>query len=91
MAIRLRSGRGNLVATNHVVGRDVGGATSASAFAAQVDALLTTAGAGRLEVTAVAVDRVSTDNTVLDSGTDEQVALDRDANAFRAAPDVGWP
>jgi inulin fructotransferase (DFA-I-forming) len=87
--IRLIDGQANYVATNHVVAMDVHAKSSGSAFAAQVDALLTTAASDGLAVTAVKVDSESTRNTILDSGSDTQVVADRAANAVRATPAVG--
>ena len=86
--IRLKAGGGNYVATNHVVSMDVRGESSSSAYAAQVDALLSTDAAERLAVTTVMVDPESKRNTILDSGTEGQVDMDVAANAFRASPAV---
>jgi hypothetical protein len=88
VVVRLVSGSGNHVATNHVVATDVRARTGDSAFAAQVDALLTTEASGRLDVTTVLVDPASVRNTVLDSGDDAQVVMDRTVNAFRPTPTV---
>jgi inulin fructotransferase (DFA-I-forming) len=87
--IRLMAGGGNYVATNHVVALDVHAKSSGSAFAAQVDALLTTDATDHLAVTCVVVDPESARNTILDSGTDSQVVADRTVNAVRATPAVG--
>lgn len=87
--IRLVDGNANYVSTNHVVALDVHAKSSGSAFAAQVDALLTTDGSAHLVVTTVAVDSESAGNTILDSGNDIQVDFDRAANAFRATPMIG--
>lgn len=86
--VRLVSGTGNYVATNHVVAQDVDARSSDSCFEAQVDALLTTGGATALDVTTVLVDEASTHNTVLDSGEEGQVVMDRTVNAFRPTPSV---
>jgi len=88
VVIRLVSGGGNYVATNHVVATDARAATGDSAFAAQVDALLTTQASGRLPVTTVLVDAASAGNTVLDSGDETEVVMDRTVNAFRPTPVV---
>ncbi|MDO9397607.1 MAG: NosD domain-containing protein [Herbiconiux sp.] len=88
VVIRLASGRGNYVATNHVVGRNVHAATGGSAFEAQVEALLSTEASDTLTVTAVAVDAASVRNTVLDTGTDAEVLADRTVNAVRPTPTV---
>ncbi|KAF2415429.1 NosD domain-containing protein [Microbacterium sp. B35-30] len=88
--IRILRGNDNHVATNHVVAKDVATASSDSAFEAQVDALLTTGSSQALAVTTVMVDAASTRNTILDSGRDDQVVLNRAVNAFRATPSVGF-
>ncbi len=87
--IRLVDGAGNFVSTNNVVAMDVHTKSSGSAFAAQVDALLTTDASDGLAVTTVRVDSESTGNAILDSGSDAQVVVDRATNAFRATPTVG--
>ncbi|KQP67991.1 fructotransferase [Microbacterium sp. Leaf288] len=87
--IRILRGNDNHVATNHVVAKDVATASSDSAFEAQVDALLTTGSSQALAVTTVMVDAASTRNTILDSGRDDQVVLNRAVNAFRATPSLG--
>lgn len=86
--IRLVAGEENYVATNHVVARDVRSESGESAFDSQVSALLSTERAASLPVVHVQVDERSTANTVLDSGTDSQVRVDRRTNAFRATPDI---
>ncbi|GAB3095454.1 NosD domain-containing protein [Isoptericola nanjingensis] len=88
VVVRLVSGGGNHVANNHVVAKDVRAATGDSAFSAQVDALLTIEAARRLPVTTVQVDSGSVRNTVLDSGDEAQVVMDRSVNAFRPTPTV---
>ncbi|WP_341953690.1 right-handed parallel beta-helix repeat-containing protein [Salinibacterium sp. TMP30] len=87
--IRLMAGGSNYVSSNHVVAMDVHAKSSGSAFAAQVDALLTTEASDGLVVTAVKVDSESARNTILDSGSDAQVVVDAAVNAFRATPTVG--
>ncbi len=62
---------------------------SGSAFEAQVDALLATDASEVLAVTTVLVDPASNGNTILDSGSDAQVVVDRATNAFRALPVIG--
>jgi inulin fructotransferase (DFA-I-forming) len=86
--VRLVSGSGNHVANNHVAAVDVRTTTGDSAFSAQVDALLSTEVSGPLAVTAVLVDAASLRNTVLDSGDDAQVVMDRTVNAFRPTPTI---
>ncbi|MBN9326940.1 MAG: fructotransferase [Cellulomonas sp. 73-145] len=87
--VRLVSGGGNYIANNHVVASDVRSEASDSCFSAQVDALLTTESSGQLAVTTVLVESGSVGNTVLDSGNEIEVVLDRGANAFRPTPAIG--
>jgi hypothetical protein len=87
--IRVAAGSGNYVSSNHVVAMDVHAATSDSCFTAQVDSLLATDASDGLTVTTVLVDLGSVRNTVLDSGTDAQLVVDRSANAVRATPAIG--
>jgi inulin fructotransferase (DFA-I-forming) len=89
--VRLVSGSGNYVANNHVVAGDIRAKTSDSCFSAQVDALLTTESSGRLPVTTVLVESASCGNTVLDSGDETQVVMDRATNAFRPTPTIADP
>lgn len=93
--IHLVVGQGNYIANNHIVAtRDAGAEPSADAgscFTTQVGALLATDRRVALEVTAVLVASAATHNTVLDSGADHQVLLDRSLNAFRATPVPGQP
>ncbi len=86
--IDVSGGEGNYIATNHVVALDVDGASSDSAFAAQVDALLSTTGTRKLAVTAVRVSDAAHATTVLDSGTDAEVSADRSRNAVRGLPSI---
>lgn len=87
--IHIVSGNGNYISTNHVVATDVHAKTSDSCFSAQVDALLTTEASNPLTVTTVLVEKESLQNTILDSGSDAQVVMDRNVNAFRATPTPG--
>ncbi|KNY04735.1 MULTISPECIES: NosD domain-containing protein [unclassified Microbacterium] len=89
--IRVAGGSGNHIANNHVVAKDVRSSSSDDCFEAQVGALLGTPEEGRLEVVTVLVDADAVANTVLDSGTDDEVVLDRTRNAFRATPAVPTP
>lgn len=89
IAIRISSGSGNYVATNHVVARDVHASSGGSAFEAQVDALLSTDFSQPLTITAVSVDPASVRNTILDTGTDAEVLADRRVNAVRPTPSAG--
>jgi inulin fructotransferase (DFA-I-forming) len=89
VVVRLASGSGNYVATNHTVATDVRSRSGDDCFVAQVDALLTTEASGSLAVTTVHVDPASTGNTVLDSGSAAEVVIDRTRNAFRPTPAIG--
>ena len=87
--VRVASGSGNYIATNHVVAKSVDATANDSCFEAQVDALLATESSEGLAVTTVVVDPGARANTVLDSGTVAQVVLDDAVNAFRPTPSVG--
>lgn len=93
--IRVVSGKGNYIANNHIVAttETARAQTQASeedaCFAAQVEALLTTASLKALDVTAVLVEKESQQNTILDSGSDAQMVLDKRVNALRATPTPG--
>ena len=91
--IRIVSGTGNFVSGNHMVATTEASKTQTSAtnscFDAQVGALLTVDALQPLEVTAVQVETESRQNTILDSGSDAQVVMDRTVNAFRATPTPG--
>lgn len=88
--IRIVSGRGNYVANNHIVATTESAhsndALNRDCFATQVGAILATTNLTALDVVAVKVEPGSVQNTVLDSGGDTQVMLDRTANAFRPTP-----
>lgn len=87
--IRIVSGNGNYISNNHVVATEVHAKISDSCFSAQVDALLTTEASEPLTVTTVLVEKESLQNTILDSGSDAQVVMDKTVNAFRATPTSG--
>lgn len=87
--IRIVSGSGNYISNNHVVATEVHAKISDSCFSAQVEALLTTEASGSLTVTTVLVEKESIQNTILDSGSDAQVVMDKTVNAFRATPTPG--
>lgn len=91
--IRLTSGMGNYISSNHIVATTeasgVQTEASDSCFSAQVDALTTTDKRAPLEVVAVLVEEESMQNIVLDSGMDSQVIINKSANAFRAIPGIG--
>ncbi|SDZ56812.1 inulin fructotransferase (DFA-I-forming) [Evansella caseinilytica] len=87
--IRIVSGNGNYISNNHVVATEVHVKISDSCFSAQVDALLTTEASEPLTVTTVLVEKESLQNTILDSGCDAQVVMDKTVNVFRATPTPG--
>jgi inulin fructotransferase (DFA-I-forming) len=87
--IRIVSGNGNYISNNHIVATEVHAKISDSCFSAQVDALLTTEASEQLTVTTVLVEKESLQNTILDSGSDAQVVMDKTVNAFRATPTPG--
>lgn len=91
--LRIVSGTGNYISDNHVVATTVTDQTNTttidSCFHAQVDSLLTVDALRALDVTVVQVETASQQNTILDSGSDEQVVIDRTVNAFRATPVPG--
>lgn len=87
--IRIVSGNGNYISNNHIVATEVHAKISDSCFSAQVDALLTTEASEPLTVTTVLVEKESLQNTILDSGSDAQVIMDKTVNAFRATPTPG--
>ncbi|MGI8383467.1 NosD domain-containing protein [Robertmurraya sp. P23] len=87
--IRIVSGNGNYISNNHVVATEVHAKISDSCFSAQVEALLTTKASEPLTVTTVLVEKESLQNTILDSGSDAQVVMDKTVNAFRATPTPG--
>ncbi|MFB5198449.1 NosD domain-containing protein [Neobacillus sp. KR4-4] len=87
--IRIVSGNGNYISNNHVVATEVHAKISDSCFSAQVEALLTTEASEPLTVTTVLIEKESLQNTILDSGSDAQVVMDKTVNAFRATPTPG--
>lgn len=95
IVIRLVAGKGNYLANNHIVATTEASASQAqtleedACFAAQVSALLTTDRLKALDAVAVLVEKRSAQNTILDSGSDNQVLMDRAVNAFRATPVPG--
>lgn len=91
--IHVASGKGNYISNNHIVASagaaDEPDAETDSCFARQVDALLTVKELEELPVITVLIEKESVKNTVLDTGSDEQVVMDRTVNAFRAVPVPG--
>lgn len=89
VVIRLEAGSRNFVTSNHVVAKSALAKSGGSAFAAQVDALLSTHVSDELTVRTVVVESESTRNTILDSGSDAEVVAGRTTNAVRATPSLG--
>lgn len=91
--IRIVSGKGNYVANNHIVATTESAhesdAPNSECFATQVEAILATGNLTGLEVIAVKVEAAASHNTVLDSGRDAEVQMDRSVNAFRGTPTPG--
>lgn len=86
--IHLVAGRENYIANNNFVASEAHVQSGNSAFAAQVDSLLTVEEAAPLQVITVLIEDQSLKNTVLDSGNEQQVSLDKTMNAFRATPTI---
>lgn len=91
--IRVASGRGNYIANNHIVATTeasvMNEAPNSACFSTQVEALLSSENLIPLEVITILVEDGAIQNTILDSGTDEQVVMDRAMNAFRGNPILG--
>lgn len=91
--IRLVSGNGNYIANNHIVTTTEQGQTSdapnSACFSTQVGALLSTENLATLDAVFVLVESASSGNTILDSGSEAQVVLDKAVNAFRGTPVPG--
>ena len=93
--IRIVSGKGNYVANNHIVATTesshASDAPNSECFATQVEAILATNNLTALDVIAVKIEPGASYNTVLDSGSDAQVVMDRSVNALRGTPVPGQP
>lgn len=91
--IRLVSGTDNYIANNHIVAtteeEQTSDAPNSACFSTQVGALLSTENLSALDVVFVLVDSASSGNTILDSGSEAQVVLDKAVNAFRGTPVPG--
>jgi len=91
--IHVVSGKRNYISDNHIVATtevsEVQAVTTDSCFSTQVGALLTTDKLEALDVITVLVERESIQNTILDSGSDVQVVMDKTVNVFRATPTPG--
>lgn len=89
--IHLASGKGNYINGNHIVAMEPAPIAKEgdSCFSMQVEALLSAKNAAPFDVIAVLVEKESVQNTVLDSGSAQQVIIDQNVNAFRATPIPG--
>lgn len=91
--IHVVSGKGNYIANNHIVATtevsEVQAAPNSACFSTQVEALLSIDKLEALNVTTVLIEREAVQNTILDSGSDVQVVMDKTVNAFRATPTLG--
>lgn len=91
--IHVVSGIGNYISNNHIVATtkttEAQGESADSCFSAQVSTLLATDNLKALDVVTVLIEREAVRNTVLDSGSDLQVVMDKTKNAFRATPTLG--
>jgi hypothetical protein len=84
--IHVVGGARNYISNNNTVASEAHTESGDSAFAAQVDSLLTIEESASISVTTVLVEPESQQNTVLDSGNNEQVIMSKNLNAFRATP-----
>jgi len=88
--IHIVSGNGNYVSSNHIVATTESSEVSAnkvsSCFSTQVANLMVGEKTEALEVVTVMIDPGAVQNTVLDSGTEYQVEMNKSLNAFRATP-----
>lgn len=84
--IHVLSGSKNYISNNNCVAKAANTESGDSAFAAQVDSLLQVTKQDPLAMLSVVIDDLSNENTVLDSGTDIQIILDKQKNALRATP-----
>ena len=91
--IHVVSGKGNYIANNHIVATteasEAQAAPNSACFSTQVGALLSIDKLEALDVTTVLIEREAVQNTILDSGNDVQVVMDKTVNAFRATPTLG--
>ncbi len=86
--IHLVSGSGNYIASNHIVAMaETDAEASDACYAAQVNALTSIDKRRRLDVVHVLVENQSAENMILDTGSEKQVVMDRNRNAFRPTPE----
>lgn len=88
--IHVVSGKENYISDNHIVATteasEAWAVATGSCFSTQVGALLATDKLKALDVITVLIEKESVQNTILDSGSDLQVVMDKTVNAFRATP-----
>lgn len=84
--INLSSGENNLISNNNFVATEANAEAGQSAFAAQVDSLLQVGTPKKISFISVSISESASENIVLDSGTESQVKLDKNKNAFRPTP-----
>lgn len=90
--IRIVSGSDNYISNNHIVTTTEAGKKEEdenSCFEAQVSALLASERLTDLPAVYVKVEEKAVGNVVLDTGTEEQVIMNRKVNVLRALPAVG--
>lgn len=86
--IHVVDGSSNYISNNNVVASEAHSEIGESAFKSQVGALLTTQQSSVIQTINVLIEKNSRNNTILDSGTDEQILLDKSVNAIRFTPKV---
>lgn len=88
--IHIVSGDGNYISDNHIVATTESSGVPAdmisSCFSTQVANLMVGEKSETLGVVTVMVEQGSVRNTILDSGTEYQVEMNKSLNAFRATP-----
>lgn len=89
--IHIVSGSGNYIAVNHITASTEAAQPedAESCFSTQVEAMLSTEHSVPIDIVAVKVEKEAVQNTILDTGREDQVILDRKENAFRAVPAHG--
>lgn len=93
IVIRIASGEGNYISNNNTVATtessEIQIAPNSACFSTQVDALLSIDKLEKLNVITVLIEKDSIKNIVLDSGSEDQVIIDKTINAFRSTPTPG--
>ncbi|KAF5438452.1 right-handed parallel beta-helix repeat-containing protein [Pediococcus pentosaceus] len=86
--IRIKKGNHNYISNNNFVAAEANAKTGDSAYAAQVNSLLLVEERKTLNIVTVLVDESSNSNTILDSGYESQVEMNKDRNSFRPLPTI---